>query len=93
MSNDLEQLGRVLRQRRIELGLTQEEVSEALGCSRTTISNVEGGSLGQAATFIEIAGSLGLDVLLVPRHSKAGHAGVNAMRIAAESSRRRVSRS
>lgn len=93
MSNDLHQLGRVLRQRRIDLGLTQEEISEALGISRTTVSNVENGNLGQAKTFVDVASSLGLDVLLVPRHSRDGHAGVNAMRLAGESPRRRVSRS
>lgn len=93
MSNDLEQLGPVLSQRRIHLGLKQEEISEALGISRTTVSNIENGSLSQAKTFVDVASSLGRDVLLVPRHSRDGHAGVNAMRIAGENSRRRVSRS
>lgn len=93
MSNDLQQLGRVLRQRRIDLDLTQDEIAEALGISRTTVSAIENGSLGQTSTFVDVASSLGLDVLLVPRHSKTGYAAVDAMRIAGESLRRRVSRS
>lgn len=70
MTTDPVALGRALRQRRIELGLTQDEIAEGLGISRTTVSKVERGQGVQMSIWLEVAGAVGLDVLLSPRHSR-----------------------
>lgn len=50
------QLGRLLRQRRRERGLTQEQVGKSLDLTRTSITNIEQGRQGMSvATLVAIA--------------------------------------
>jgi len=70
MSNDPQSLGRSIRQRRVDLGLSQDDIAESLGVSRTTISHIENGRPGTVATLLNVLDSLGLDLLVAPRHSK-----------------------
>lgn len=58
-------LGRLLKTKRRELGLTQRELAERSGVSYVTISKMEGGYLGSDDTLKKLAEALGLDVHLV----------------------------
>jgi len=69
LSNNLQSLSRTIRQRRVELGLSQDDLAQALGVSRTTISQIENGRPGTVALLLNVLDSLGLDLLVAPRHS------------------------
>lgn len=43
MRNNLDNIGKLFGQRRVELGLTQAEVGERIGVGRATISKIESG--------------------------------------------------
>src|ERR1051326_8443632 len=54
-----------LRERRFELGLTQEQVADAAGTSHTAISRLENGThMPQLTTLRRIAAVLGEELLL-----------------------------
>jgi len=62
------ELGRVIRERRDELGLTQEQVADVIGVNRRVVNRLEKGT---GTVRLEIAmgviRSLGLDLELRPR--------------------------
>ncbi len=61
-------LGNVLRARRRELGLTQEEVSGVVGVNRRVIGELERGKgTVQLQIAMDLARVLGLDIELEPR--------------------------
>lgn len=60
-------LGQSIRARRIEMGLSQEELAEQLGIARKRISSIETGKLGTVSSLLEITEALGLNVLAAPR--------------------------
>jgi DNA-binding XRE family transcriptional regulator len=60
--------GNLLRTRRRELGLTQEEISSVIGVNRRVIGELERGkSTLQLQIAMEAARALGLDIELVAR--------------------------
>ncbi|HTU85946.1 MAG TPA: helix-turn-helix domain-containing protein [Solirubrobacteraceae bacterium] len=62
-----------LRERRFELGLTQEQVAEAAGTSHTAISRLENGThMPQLGTLRRIAAVLGEELLLCFQHVEDG---------------------
>lgn len=42
MTNDWDRLARAIRERRVALGMTQQQLADAAGVTRTTIKNLEG---------------------------------------------------
>lgn len=61
-------LGSVLRARRRELGLAQEEISGVIGVNRRVIGELERGKgTVQLQIAMEVARVLGLDIELEPR--------------------------
>lgn len=83
----LERLGALFRQRRLEKGLSQEKFSSMLGLSRTRISAIERGVPGQSSILAEVADALGLDLVALPRES--AEAAVARSRADAVRARRR----
>lgn len=71
-------MGATMRSRRIELGMSQAELSEQLGLSRTKISAIENGRFGSARILLEVADALGLEALMLPRQSPEARAIRNA---------------
>jgi HTH-type transcriptional regulator / antitoxin HipB len=66
------EVGKLLRERRKELGLTQEDVALSIGANRMSVSSVERGRPGaRLSTALAIATALGLDVGLHPRGGDA----------------------
>jgi DNA-binding XRE family transcriptional regulator len=62
-----------LRERRFELGLTQEQVAEAAGTSHTAISRLENGShMPQLTTLRRIAAVLDEELLLCFQRTEDG---------------------
>jgi transcriptional regulator with XRE-family HTH domain len=81
----LQELAAAVRQRRQEIGLSQEALARLSGLSRTTIVNLENGTLKNlASTRIEaLANGLGFAVgLLGPDPSPGGDAITAAARVA-----------
>ena len=62
----LSEIGTVIRQKRKELKLTQEELAKKAKLSRTTLSKVENGYFGNisVATLDNILSTLGLSIEL-----------------------------
>ena len=62
----LSEIGTVIRQKRKEYGLTQEEMAKKAKLSRTTLSKVENGYFGNisVATLDNILSILGLTITL-----------------------------
>ena len=57
--------GEVLKERRKELGLTQKELADNVGCKRTYINRIEHGETDmQLSSFIRITDALGLSLRL-----------------------------
>lgn len=56
----LEELGRRLRQTRLNQGVSQAELAARAGVSELTVSKMESGSLGQARSFLRVLRALGL---------------------------------
>jgi transcriptional regulator with XRE-family HTH domain len=66
-----QQLIIALRQRRIDLGLSQSEVAQALGYAQTTFSAIErGGRRLDVMEFIALARHLGLTPIGALRHAE-----------------------
>lgn len=62
-----------LRERRFELGLTQEQVADAAGTSHTAISRLENGThMPQLTTLRRIAAVLGEELLLCFQRDEDG---------------------
>ncbi len=62
-----------LRERRLELGLTQEQVADAAGTSHTAISRLEHGThMPQLTTLRRIAGVLDEELLLCFQRTEDG---------------------
>lgn len=62
--------GRQVLARRRELGVTQAQLADLAGLSRTTVHHIETGSAGvRSAALLAVADVLGCDVTLTPRHS------------------------
>lgn len=56
-------LGQRIRQRRKELGLSQEKLGELAGLDQTVISKLERGDVQETARIAELANALGCDAL------------------------------
>ncbi|MBJ7353714.1 MAG: helix-turn-helix transcriptional regulator [Thermoleophilaceae bacterium] len=56
----LEELGRRLRQARLNQGISQAELAARAGVSELTVSKMESGALGQARNFLRVLRALGL---------------------------------
>ncbi|MGF1665702.1 MAG: helix-turn-helix domain-containing protein [Acidimicrobiia bacterium] len=59
-------LGKVLRQRRRMLGLTQTEVAELAGTTQRTVSEAEAGSASGFHIYASVADVLGLQIVAMP---------------------------
>lgn len=65
---DAEETGRLLRARRQQLHLTQDQVAEVIGVNRRVVGELERGKRSvRLAIVLEAARALGLDVDLQPR--------------------------
>jgi HTH-type transcriptional regulator/antitoxin HipB len=63
-----EELASVVRARRRELGLTQEELAGVIGVSRVFVGQLEGGKANvRLELVLRLVQALGLDVELRPR--------------------------
>lgn len=63
-------LGASIRARRISLGLSQSELSDQLGISRSKISAMENGRFGSTKLFFEVAQAMGLEIFVLPREDR-----------------------
>ncbi len=61
------QLGNSIRERRRELGLTQEQLAEKVGVRQRTISDVESAGAARIDTLLRMLGALELELLVRPR--------------------------
>lgn len=59
--------GAILRERRVELGLTQAAIAHKANVNRTTVSNAERGFPITFDNFQTIAYALGLEIQIVRR--------------------------
>lgn len=58
-----------VRARRLELGITQAELADLAGLSRTTVHTIEAGATSaRLAAVVAVADVLGCDVTLSPRN-------------------------
>ena len=75
------QLGVRIRERRRELGLTQESLAERAGLSRPSIANVEAGRQNMGLRqLVSLAGALDVDVAaLFARASSAANVATTVM--------------
>ncbi len=65
---DASDLGALIRLRRKQLGLTQQELADASGCSIMYVSNLERGKeTAELGIALRIVNLLGLDLLAVDR--------------------------
>ncbi|MDP9025706.1 MAG: helix-turn-helix domain-containing protein [Candidatus Eremiobacteraeota bacterium] len=77
MIADSRTLGRLLKDRRRELALTQAELAGRLGTTQSYVAAVErGGREARWSTVLEMARALELDAMLIPRERIAA---VNAV--------------
>jgi ribosome-binding protein aMBF1 (putative translation factor) len=60
-------LSEILRNRRKELNLSQEDLAQRIGKQRPYISRVENGEDVRLSNFLHIAAALGLDIMLHPK--------------------------
>lgn len=62
-SQELVDLGKRIRKRRLALQLSQEEVAEMVGISAYTVGRIEGGRMAMSVgTFKKLVQALGVDV-------------------------------
>lgn len=61
------QLGNYIRQRRRELGLTQEKLAEKVGVRQRTVSDVETSAAARVDTVLRMLAALDLELLIRPR--------------------------
>ncbi|MGA7859700.1 MAG: helix-turn-helix domain-containing protein [Terracidiphilus sp.] len=61
------QLGNSIRERRRELGLTQEQLAEKVGVRQRTISDVESAGTARVDTLLRMLVALDLELLVRPR--------------------------
>lgn len=62
MKDKLDKIGKLFRQRRVELGMTQAEVGEKIGVGRATISKIESGKGLTFDTITRVANALEAEV-------------------------------
>ena len=73
----VEELGRALREVRWRLRVSQRELAEQLGVSKTWVGRVESGEVSAALAVVSrVAADLGLSVTLVPQDASAGDGAV-----------------
>jgi len=65
MMNDYLNYGTILRERRLELGLSQEAVANKASVHRTTVGNAERGDGITLDIFLSLAYALGLEIQIV----------------------------
>lgn len=70
MNLQLTRIGTALRNRRIALGHTQEDLSALTGIDRTRLSAIERGIPGRSTLLTEVADALGMDLLALPREDR-----------------------
>lgn len=61
------QLGNSIRERRRQLGLTQEQLAEKVGVRQRTISDVESSGAARIGTLLRLLVALDLELLVRPR--------------------------
>lgn len=67
-SDVLLEIGRALKEARIALAMTQEQVADRAGISRPRYRDIETGTAAaRATTLINIARALGLELMLIPQ--------------------------
>jgi len=90
VASQARRIGDALRARRIELGLTQEDLATQLGINRTTLSALETGRTGQTRLLFDVATSLGLELIALPRESRQTRILLNESSNRASGARQRV---
>ena len=69
ISNITEEIGAIIRARRKQLGMTQQDVADITRLQRQTIGRVETGNAAVAlATVAHVAAVVGLDLIVMPRY-------------------------
>jgi HTH-type transcriptional regulator/antitoxin HipB len=61
------QLGSCIRERRHQLGFTQQQLAEKIGVQQRTISLLETSAAVRVATVLRVLAALDLEVVLRPR--------------------------
>jgi len=61
------QLGNYIRQRRRDLGLTQEKLAVKVGVRQRTISDVETSAAARVETVLRLLAALDLELVIRPR--------------------------
>lgn len=62
----MENFGKILRLRRVELGIKQRELSERIGCTLATLNRLEKGMNVSTTTFLKACKELRLSIELKP---------------------------
>ena len=80
-SQELAALGERIRERRMELRLSQEALAEKAGISANTVSRIEGGQMAMGiGTFIKLVQAMGADANdllgIVPELEKKRHGDI-----------------
>lgn len=87
-----QRIAAAVRARRLELGLRQSDLAEAIGMATSQISNIERAVPGHVRTLVEVCDALGLTLLALPRESSDAARITHALDSAIEGSRRRAPR-
>lgn len=61
------QLGNSIRERRRNLGLSQEQLAAKLGVRQKTVSDIESSGTGRLDTLLRALGALNLELVVRPR--------------------------
>lgn len=72
------QLGNCIRQRRRELGLTQEKLADKIGVRQRTVSDLEATAAARIDTLLRALGALDLELVVRPR-TKGSHRDIERM--------------
>lgn len=67
------QLGNYIRQRRRELGLTQNELAAKMGVRQRTVSNIETSAAARIETVLRTLAALDLELVIRPRTQSSAH--------------------
>lgn len=62
----MKEFGKLLKQRRVELGISQSELSRRVGCTYVTLGHLESGKSVGMKTFIKVCKELQINIELKP---------------------------
>jgi HTH-type transcriptional regulator/antitoxin HipB len=72
------QLGNSIRQRRCQLGLTQDKLAATIGMRQRTVSDVETSAATRVDTLLRTLAALDLELVIRPR-TKGSHRDIESL--------------